>query len=125
MYGTGRSGVAHPLPYEYVFWTGMEKARRTWRPVLEVASMLSDLDTLRKFILRVESWPADQRADLPHVVACLQSAHPSVYAELVEGLGSVPIPLALSYGESVLEIRAADRAWFRLLIMELYERATK
>jgi hypothetical protein len=87
--------------------------------------MFSDIDTLRQFLLRVQQWPPEQRADLPHVVASLESAHPTLYAALIEGLASVPVAMALWYGEALIEIPPANRPWFRLLVMELYECARK
>jgi hypothetical protein len=125
MYGGSPNGTVHPLPGEHVFWTGLEKARRTWRPVARETPMPTDLETLRQFLRQVEQWPPEDRANLDRVADILQAAHPTLYAYLIERLGDVPLSMAQAYGEVTLEVPFAHRQWFRLLVMELRERAQK
>jgi hypothetical protein len=125
MYGGSPTGTVHPLPSEHVFWTGLEKSRRTWRPVGQEAPMATDMDTLRSFLRQVERWPPEDRADLGRVADILQAAHPTLYAALLEYLKDAPLALIHPYAESVLNVPAEHRPWFRLLVMELRERAKK
>jgi hypothetical protein len=113
------------LPAEHVFWTGLEKARRTWRPVAQEAPMATDIETLRLFLRHVEQWPPEDRANLDRVADILQAAHPTLYASLIERLCDVPLSMAQAYGEVTLEVPFEHKQWFRLLVMELRERARK
>jgi len=125
MYGGSPSGTLHPLPSEHVFWTGLEKSRRTWRPVAQEAPMATDLDTLRLFLRQVEQWPPGDRADLSRVAEILEAAHPTLYVYLIECLGDIPLCMAQAYGEVTLEVPFEHRQWFRLLVMELRERSQR
>jgi hypothetical protein len=125
MYGGSPAGTVHPLPSEHVFWTGLEKARRTWRPVAQEALMATDLETLRLFLRQVEQWPPEDRADLGRVAEILEAAHPTLYAALIEYLEHAPMSLVHPYAEAVLNVPSEHRAWFRLLVMELRERSQR
>jgi hypothetical protein len=87
--------------------------------------MATDMDTLRVFLRQVEQWPPEDRANLSRVAEILEAAHPTLYAALMEYLKDAPMALVHPYAEAALNVPAEHRPWFRLLVMELRERARK
>jgi len=87
--------------------------------------MATDLDTLRMFLAQVYQWPPEERANLGRVAEIFEAVHPTLYAALTEYLKDAPTAVVYSYAETRLNVPGEHRPWFRLLVMELRERAQK